>query len=76
MRTQEQALRAYYAAMSDAELRNAVTNRGSFLPIAQRLQTEEFERRNLAAEPRPPSRPALPVEGHGVMSVLRHAFRH
>lgn len=77
MRTQEQALRIYYAAMPDGELRNAAANKGSFLPVAQRLLVEELERRHLAAEPLGgPSLPAQPAEAHGVMGVLRHAFRH
>jgi len=77
MRTQEQALRVYYAAMTDAELQNAAANRSSFLPVAQKLQAEELRRRHLAAEPStPPPLPALPAEDHGVISALRHAFRH
>ena len=74
MRTQEQALRVYYAAMPDAELQNAALNRGSFLPLAQRLLAEELQRRHLAAEPS--AVPEHPAEGHGMLSVLRHAFRH
>jgi hypothetical protein len=73
MRTQERALRVYYAAMPDGELRNAAVNKGSFLPLAQKLLAEELERRNLAA-----TLPAAPAraKGRGVMSVLRHGFRH
>jgi len=74
MRTQEQALRVYYAAMPDTELQNAVGNKGSFLPLAQRLLAEELQRRHLAAEP--PPAPARTLEGHGMLGVLRHAFRH
>jgi hypothetical protein len=76
MRTQEQALRVYYGAMPDAELQNAAANRGSYLPVAQRLLAEELKRRHLGAPPVPPPLPALAAEGHGVMRVLRHAFRH
>ena len=76
MRTQEQALRIYYAAMPDGELRNAAANKGSFLPVAQRLLVEELERRHLAAPLGVPSLAAQPAEAHGVMGVLRHAFRH
>lgn len=74
MRTQEQALRVYYAAMTEAELQNAAANRSSFLPVAQRLLGEELQRRNLPAEL--PAPPVHPAESHGMMSVLRHAFRH
>jgi len=74
MRTQEQALRVYYAAMPDAELQTAAANRGSFLPVAQRLLTEELRRRHLAEETPPAS--TRVAAHHGVMNVLRHAFRH
>ena len=74
MRTQEQALRVYYAAMPDAELQHAAVNKDSFLPVVQRLLDEELHRRHLAAEPS--AAPAHAPEGHGVMSALRHAFRH
>jgi hypothetical protein len=73
MRTQEQTLRVYYAAMTEVELQSAAANRSSFLPLAQRLLGEELKRRNLPSEPAPPAQPA---EGQGVMNVLRHAFRH
>jgi hypothetical protein len=76
MRTQEQALRVYYSAMPDGELRSAAANKGSFLPLAQRLLTEELQRRHLGAPMGPPPLPAHPAGGHGVMRVLRHAFRH
>jgi hypothetical protein len=76
MRTQEQALRVYYAALPDGELRDAAANRGSFLPVVQRLLAEELQRRHLAASLGLPSLPAHPAEGRGVLRVLRHAFRH
>jgi hypothetical protein len=47
MRTQEQAFRAYYASMTDAELLTTGRNRGSFIPLAQTLLTEELQRRHL-----------------------------
>ena len=55
MRTQEQAFKAYYASMRDAELLAAVKNRESFIPVAQRLMDEELSRRQLTppAESRP-----------------------
>jgi hypothetical protein len=76
MRTQEQALRVYYAAMPDGELRDAEANRDSFLPVAQRLLAEELQRRHLALPTGLPSLPAQSAEGRGVLGVLRHAFRH
>jgi len=74
MRTQEQAFRAYYAAMPDAELQSAAANRGSYLPVAQKVLSEELRRRHLAEEA--PARANPVAEHHGVMSALRHAFRH
>lgn len=47
MRTQEQAFRAYYASMSDSELLAVGQNRISYIPLAQKLVAEEFQRRNL-----------------------------
>jgi hypothetical protein len=73
-RTQERAFRVYYAAMPDDELRNAAVNRGSFLPLAQRLLAEELERRHLTTGPS--SAPADPAEARGMLRVLRNGFRH
>jgi hypothetical protein len=73
MRTQEQALRVYYAAMPDAELQSAAANGNSFVPAAQKLLAEELRRRHLATES---SAPLHPAARHGLMSGLRHAFRH
>jgi len=48
MRTQEQAFRAYYACMTDADLLAVAKNRSSFVPIAQTLVIEGLLRRQLA----------------------------
>ena len=37
MRTQEQAFKAYYASMSDAELLAVANNRTSFIATAQKV---------------------------------------
>ena len=74
MRTQEQALRVYYAAMPDGELQHAAANKGSFVPAAQKLLGEELRRRNLATESAAP--PPHVAASHGLISGLRHAFRH
>ncbi|HUI80864.1 MAG TPA: hypothetical protein VLY24_23220 [Bryobacteraceae bacterium] len=71
-RTQEQALRIYYAAMPDGELQHAAANKDSFLPIAQRLLGEELRRRHLEAESAQPAH----LAHHGLLQGLRHAFRH
>ena len=47
MGIQEQAFRAYYAAMSDADLLSTAKNKNSFIPIAQMLMAEELTRRQL-----------------------------
>jgi hypothetical protein len=47
MRTQEQAFKAYYASMSDAELLAVANNRTSFIPTAQKVLDEELHRRQV-----------------------------
>jgi len=47
MTVQEQAFRAYYASLTDAELLKIVANRGSFIEIAQRTLLWELQRRQL-----------------------------
>src|SRR5215472_6764774 len=54
MWNQEQALRAYYASMTDSELLAVARNRTSFIPAAQALVSEELARRRLAVQPEPP----------------------
>ena len=44
---QEEAFRAYYASMSDADLLSTAKNKNSFIPIAQMLMAEELTRRQL-----------------------------
>jgi hypothetical protein len=73
-RTQQQALKVYYAAMPDQELQHAAANKNSFLPIVQRLLEEELKRRHLA--PQDPTPSARGGTDQGVMRGLRHAFRH
>ena len=52
MRSQEQAFRAYYGAMSDAELLQIAAHRTSYLPVAQRILSDEMQKRRLnSAEP-------------------------
>jgi hypothetical protein len=51
MRAQEQAFRAYYSSMTDSALLAVAKNRGSFIPIAQSLVTEELRKRKLAEPP-------------------------
>ena len=47
MRSQEQAFRAYYASMTDAELLGIAANRVSFIQIAQRILEDELKKREL-----------------------------
>lgn len=55
MTRQEQAFRAYYATMSDADLLQIAGNRVSFIGTAQRVLAAELEKRHLAlSEPAPP----------------------
>ena len=56
MRTQEQAFRAYYAAMTDSELLEIAAHESSFIAIAQRILEDEMAKRHLT-----PSRRVPPV---------------
>jgi hypothetical protein len=51
MTVQEQAFRAYYASMTDAELLRIAANRSSFVDIAQKVLADELKKRNLAVPP-------------------------
>jgi hypothetical protein len=44
---QEQAFRAYYASMTDAELLKIAANKTSFIDVAQKTLADELMRRNL-----------------------------
>lgn len=68
MRTQEQAFRTYYAAMTDTELLATAANRDSFIGIAQRVLDDEMQKRDL----RPAALP-LPAVHH---TFLWHWGRH
>lgn len=54
MRSQEQAFRAYYAAMTDPELLRIAAHRLSYIPVAQRILSDEMEKRRLSPEAAPP----------------------
>jgi hypothetical protein len=75
MRTQEQALRAYYASMDDVELLNTAANRASFIEVAQRLLGEELVRRHLTSEAGSPASPA-PGGSSKLEGKVHHAFGH
>jgi len=47
MTAQEQAFRDYYGSMADAELLRTALHRKSYIELAQRLMSEEIERRHL-----------------------------
>ncbi len=47
MTTQELAFRAYYAAMTNAELLRTAANKNSFIDVAQKVLGEELMKRNL-----------------------------
>jgi hypothetical protein len=80
MRIQEQALRAYYASMTETELLHTAANKSSFIALAQRLLTEELTKRHLQVATAPPGRPVIGSEPSlGVAKLtgmLRHAFHH
>jgi hypothetical protein len=54
--TQEQAFKAYYASLTEAELMKIAANRRSFLDVAQEALANELRDRNLA--PSEPSQSA------------------
>lgn len=62
MRTQEQAFRAYYASMTDAELLQIASNRKSFIGTAQMVLASELEKRGIT----PASIPA-PLAHHSFL---------
>jgi len=71
MRSQEQAFRVYYAAMSDAELLQIATHRNSYIPTAQRTLADEIEKRHLA-----PAEPAVsPGRRASLWNRASHLFR-
>ena len=82
MTRQEQALSAYYASMTDAELLSIAANRTSFIEVAQQALDHELAKRNLTVPPEALrgvivrfERPAASVFS-GLAKVLRRAFRH
>ncbi len=48
MTTQEQALRAYYGSMADADLLRTAVHKDSYIELAQKLMTEEIGKRHLS----------------------------
>lgn len=61
MRSQEQAFRAYYAAMTDPELLGIAAHRNSYIRIAQRILADEMEKRHLG-----PAEPAASPARHSI----------
>ena len=79
MRSQEQAFRAYYAAMTDAELLQMAANERSFLAVAQKILEDELARRHLtpAALPVPPARHSVwAAWGDHMAKWARHLHHH
>lgn len=62
MTVQEQAFRAYYASLADAELLKIAANKRSFIAVAQQALAQELEHRNLIA-PESPESPKATVSG-------------
>jgi len=50
MTVQEQAFRAYYASLTDAELLKIAANRRSYIAVAQETLARELKNRNLERE--------------------------
>ena len=71
MKRQEQAFRAYYSSMTDAELLQTAANRSSFIEVAQRLLAEEVTKRKLGSPPAP----LAPVRQSAWWGWWRHIVR-
>jgi hypothetical protein len=63
MTSQEQAFRAYYGSMADAELLRTVLHKNSYIVLAQKLMDEEIERRHLTVPPAESSTARNPSPG-------------
>ena len=61
MTVQEQAFRAYYASLTDAELLKIAANKRSYIAVAQATLARELKQRTLDRE----ERPVAPDEGAG-----------
>ena len=73
MGIQEQAFRAYYASMSDADLLSTAKNKNSFIPIAQMLMAEELNRRQLKLPEEAPAEAShAPTPFAKILALLRH----
>jgi hypothetical protein len=73
MGIQEQAFRAYYASMSDADLLSTAKNKNSFIPIAQIAMDAELMRRQLKL---PPEAPAETSHGPTPFAKMLELLRH
>jgi hypothetical protein len=79
MRSQEQAFRSYYASMTDAELLKISENRNSFISLAQRILTDEMEKRHLMPskpQPQPVRHSALWNWGNHLFQAARRLHHH
>ena len=78
MRSQEQAFRAYYTSMTDAELLQVAANERSFIAVAQRILEDELAKRRLApaAPPVPPPRDSVWAEWGGHVAKWARRLHH
>jgi len=74
MTVQQQALKAYYASITDGELLKLATNRSSFIEAAQAAMAQELTSRHLAPAVVPPSHDAEPHHPAGLAKRLAHVF--
>jgi hypothetical protein len=72
MTVQENALKAYYASLTDAELLKLADNRSSFIDAAQQAMASELLSRHLA--PRADPVPAAP-EPSGLRALVKRLAR-
>ena len=72
-RSQEEAFRAYYASMTDAELLALAKNQSSFIPVAQMLLSYELKRRQLTP---PVDTPIQSTHSPSLFAKLRAILRN
>lgn len=74
MTVQEQALKAYYASITDGELLKLAANRSSFIEPAQEAMAQELASRHLAPQAVPASENAEPPHRAWLANRLAHVF--
>ncbi len=76
MRSQEQAFRVYYSAMTDQDLLRIAANKASFIRLAQTVLADELAKRHLSLPAEEP-RAGRAKSGWGAgLTKLAHLWHH